>query len=244
MHTEIVNQDKKTLKTLLDSYNMNSAISEEEFDSAIGILCQYLLFDTSWEGYLDKFKQKIPILKDMPMLCKAHDCPYYSLCPVMRSIPKADHSKLLGTECRADKLYGAQMFTDIINELGILPENTTDIINVASLVRNLILRRRMDWDFAIEGIIQQEPGVIDQRTGQVYWKRVVNPLLKASEALDKQIAQLQKQLLADRQAKVSAAASFGGSNAKSIYEAMFGSAAVAITEEDPHNFVIEEEIEE
>lgn len=206
---------KEALDEVFKKVYLSDPLSEKEFESALDLLAQYLLFETKWEVDIVKNpkKRKVPILDDIPLICKANECLYADKCPVLKSIPKnSDRLKLVGTECRADRIYALEAFADFIKELQIDVDNTTDIINVASLVRNLILKRRIDWTLAIEGIMHKEPGVIDQRTGQVYWKAVVHPLLKVSEALEKQIAVLQKQLMADRQARASFAASLGKGN--------------------------------
>jgi hypothetical protein len=205
------NNDK--IRNLLSQLHSPNPLKETDFEDSVDMLAQYLLFGTKWETVITndpKARRKVPILGDVPLVCKAEDCPYAQKCPVLREIKvSADRLKLVGTECRADKIYAIEEFAAFVQDLQIDPEQTTDIINVASLIRLLILKRRIDWTLAIEGIMDKEPGVIDQRTGQVYFKRVVHPLLKVSESLEKQIAALQKQLMADRQARAALAASLG-----------------------------------
>jgi hypothetical protein len=208
-----MSKEKDKITEVLDKLFYADPISDNDFEDQMDLLAQYLLFGTKWESIITKnpkLRRKVPILGDIPLVCKATDCPYATKCPVLKGIPvNADKLKLVGTECRADKIYAVESFADFVKDLQIDPEQTTDIINVASIIRLLILKRRIDWTLAIEGIMDKEPGVIDQRTGQVYFRNVVHPLLKVSESLEKQIAVLQKQLMADRQARAALAASMG-----------------------------------
>jgi len=204
---------KEKISEIASQLNFTDPVSDTDFEDILDILAQYLLFGTKWESYAlsnPKVRRTLPILFDMPLICKANDCPYAPKCPILKNIKKsADKVKLVGTECRADKIYAMEEFAAFAKDLQIDPAQTTDVINVAGLVRLLILKRRIDWTLAIEGIMDKEPGVIDQRTGQVYFRNVVHPLLKVSESLEKQLATLQKQLMADRQARAALMASIG-----------------------------------
>ena len=209
----VVMNNKDKINNLLNKLHDSSPINQTDFEDSIDTLAQYLLFGTKWETVINnnpKARRKVPIIGDVPLVCKADDCPYAAKCPILKEIKlPTDRLKLVGEECRADKIYAIEEFAAFVQDLQIDPEQTTDIINVASLIRLLILKRRIDWTLAIEGIMDKEPGVIDQRTGQVYIKKVVHPLFKVSESLEKQIAALQKQLMADRQARAALAATLG-----------------------------------
>lgn len=241
--------NKDEIKDIVSKLNYTDPVTETEFDDAMDIVAQFLLFGTKWESTVlnsPKIRRKLPILNDLPLVCKSEDCPYATRCPILKKMPNSsDRLKLVGTECRADRIYSIEQFAAFVKELQIDPEQTTDIINVASLVRLLILKRRIDWTLAIEGIMDKEPGVIDQRTGQVYFRNVVHPLLKVSESLEKQIAVIQKQLMADRQARAALASTYGkGSDVlKDLFSGNFGSLE-ANNPIDAEFTVNDEEIEE
>ncbi len=206
-------RNKKEIRALAETIDFTDPVTEDEFEDAVDVLAQFLLFGTKWESVIlkdPKARRRVPIISDIPLICKADDCVYAKKCPILKGIKKQnDKLKLIGTECRADRLYAIQEFTAFVRDLQIDPEQTTDIINVASLVRLLIIKRRIDWQIAIDGIMDKEPGVVDPRTGQVYFRNVVHPLLKTSESITKQMQMLQKQLMADRQARAALASALG-----------------------------------
>lgn len=203
------NTRKDEITSLAKTLNFRDPITEEEFESALDILVQFLLFGTKWENLVlenPKIRKKIPVINDMPLICKANDCEYASKCPILKHLKKdQDRAALIGTECRADKIFAIEQLTAFVKELQIEPDQTTDILNVANLIGKLIVKRRIDWQLAISGLTEREVSAIDQRTGQVYHKTSANPLFKVSEGLEKQITTLQKQLVADRQARTSLA---------------------------------------
>lgn len=196
------------------SFNISAPSTEAEFDDALGTVMQFLLFGSKWDPVAIKDKRalkRIPILQDIPLICYVRDCPYANKCVVLRNVLPQDEVGLFGTECRADKLYAAETFSALIQDLEVAPENTVDLLNVASLVRLMIIQRRIDWSIALDGLTLREVATIDQRSGQAYTKMSSHPLLKEAERIQKQISVLQTQLMANRKERMNFAASVGKS---------------------------------
>lgn len=181
-------------------------LDEEEFDAR---LIQFLLGllkgispDSPWIAYLDKQTDfsNLEGLASVPMLCKADDCPYASVCPLMRSLKRDPEARkaLVGTECRVEKARIVKLFVQLVSDLKITPVQATDVLALTNLVRLYVLENRLIWDLGLYGMIESVPGVVAQRTGEVFYKREPNPAEKMLERIRKQIDSLNAQLLASR----------------------------------------------
>lgn len=219
-----------------------SAISEEEFEQAIEELTNSLLFDAEWTSVIEK--RVVPIIGDIPLVCKADTCPYAQKCPIIKNMNAFERRRLIDSNCRADRIYAAEQFTAWVKELRVTPDQTSDIVNVATLVRYLIIQRRISWALAIDGLIETEVATVNQRTGQAYMKRTIHPLFKEMDKVDNQIQKLQKQLLADRQSKMAAAQAIGGGS--DLLKELLTNRNLALpvqSQETEYNFITSEEPE-
>jgi hypothetical protein len=135
----------------------------------------------------------------------------------------SEQMKLVGTECRADKLYAVEQFAALVKELQINPDQTSDLLSVTAMIRHLIILRRIEWRLSIDDIMVKEPGIIDQKSGQVYWKEVSHPLMKEQERLENQVRKLRTELQASRKDRVAVAMSMGKGNEvlKSLFSSTF-----------------------
>jgi len=195
------------LAEIYKNFNLAEPCSDVEFTSALERVAQYLLFGTNWDSGIAI--KKLDFISDIPLTCKGMECPYATKCPVLRNMKKSDIPNLIGTDCRAERIFGLENFSAIVKELGISPEHTNDIINATAIIRLQIMQRRIDWHLAIDGMQLDEVATVNQRTGQAYSKRVTHPLFKEYEKLGKQIAALQSQLQASRKDKANLAATVG-----------------------------------
>lgn len=201
-----------TLLEAVDSFDISKYMSDEEFEEGLITLAALLLFGT--EYFPDRIRnkkilKKIPTLQDIPLLCKGDSCPYAPVCPVIRNLTSEQKKELEGKSCRDEQIYGIELFARLTKELSIEPEHTIDLMTATALVRDWILKRRYDRQIAIDGMMSEEPSVVDQRSGHVFWRDVVHPLHKLSETLDKQIKEKLSSLMASRKDRAALAAAMG-----------------------------------
>lgn len=206
---------KDKLELATKNFNPSSPATPEEFTNALEDLVSFLLFDIQvWQDYIvssRKVLRKFPLLKDLPMVCKGVNCPYAEKCDILRGAKENNtEDSLIGTDCRNEQLYAVQLFTDLVTELNIKPDQSTDILIVTNLIRLMILKRRIDWDISTRGMIIQEPVAVTI-TKEALFKKASHPLLKESEKIDRQINILFSQLVASRKDKIAVAAQLGRS---------------------------------
>lgn len=188
-------------------FSISAPQSLEEFETAVDYLCALLLFGSKWEEGMvrsPRLRREIPGLQDLPLVCKAHECPYAAVCPVLREMPQAQWRTLVGTPCRADVVYSTKLFADQVQSLNVGPEHSSDIISISNLIRYMIIQRRLDWELALRGMTEKRVDAINPVDGEVFWKSTPTELLKEMERVNKQIAVIQSQLAStrrDRQAQ-------------------------------------------
>lgn len=223
-----VQKHKNTLARRVNNFSLAAPITDKEFDTALDFLFNYLLFDVkSWQPELIKdptIRQEMPILSSFPLHCKGRGkpimtkvldeetgeeeeiptghykggCRYYEMCPIMRKLEPEQQEELLGKPCRVDQHEGVRLFSAQVKELNISPHETASIIQVAQLVRLLILQRRIDWELAYYDLAYDEVTTINPVTGAKIYQRQVNQLIKEGRAIENSINKLQSQLLATR----------------------------------------------
>lgn len=183
---------------LANKFDISAPATEEEFESSLDRLAAMLLFGTRWEAKLadsPRHRRNLPILGAIPLVCKGSECMFADVCEVLAKHPEPE--LLVGTRCRVEKDLILRSFTGWVHELDISPTATTDILNVASLVRLEILLHRIDWRMAICGFMDKIP-VFNSKTGAVHHIYQPTQLLKYSDDINKQIKSIQGQLMASR----------------------------------------------
>jgi len=210
-----INQVKQEITDKAELFDISAHLTDAEFEDAIENLAVFLLFDTLYEARVIKDRKilkRIPTINDIPLQCRADECPYATVCPVIRNLNEAQKRDLIGKPCRDERVYGIDMFARLVAELKVEPDHTVDLMLITSMVRDWLLMRRYDRQISIDGMIEEEPAVVDQKTGHVYWKRSLHPLHKLHETLQKQIAAKLNQLMASRKDRAALAAAMGKSD--------------------------------
>jgi len=210
--------DRKTRVQVIEEasrFDIAAPVSEEEFDTALDYVAQVLLFDTRWEEKVASkpySKANIMVLGSLPMICSGTACVYSSVCPILKAMTtNSQRMKLVGTKCRVEKEKALEAFSSWIHELDIAPEDTTDLLNLSLMIRNVITLHRIDWTIAMNGMYEQKVGGIVQKTGQVFYNKELSQLHKLAQDITKQQQSLHSQLVASRRDRVNLAASTGKS---------------------------------
>lgn len=198
-------------------------VTDEEFDHEIVAILQDTLHETEWNDKLTSSRnfKRLPGIAHIPLICKADECEFAAVCPIMRELKGDPHElekkeALRGTDCRVDRIESARIFSQWVRELQIKPGDTTDLLHVTSLVRLFILQRRVDWQLQMCGIMVDAVGGIMQKSERVIYQKVPNGLLKETKTIQDQINTLISQLNASRQDKIKS--KDGGDNFKLLLE--------------------------
>ena len=213
--TETPAEKKAELIKSVSKFSIKDLVSEEEFDSSLDRLAATLLFGTRWETPMisnPKMRRDLPMLDDMPLECKADDCEYARVCPILKAIQAHEKVKLIGTRCRVEKDLILKSFAAHVHELDIAPTASTDILNVASMVRLEVLLHRINWRMAIKGFMEPKVGAVIQKTGEIVWQDEPTMLFKHSADIGKQLSAIQSQLMASRKDRAALAGSKGATD--------------------------------
>ena len=194
------------MNTSLINFNWKTQYdTDTEFKDAIDALCTSVLGNLpEWSGKITGNPLRtIPLLNDIPMVCKGSECPFAVKCEVLRAVKDSPSEmlKLIGTSCRIEEVLIPKYFMDYLQLLQIKPVDIGDILEVANLVSLIVHRRRIELDISIHGI--NERMVVGVSQGKSIIQRTNNPSYKLLESINKQIASIESQLATSRKDRMS-----------------------------------------
>ena len=167
-----------------------------------------LVFEANWTDNavnINRLNDIVPHVRHSSLICKGDECPFAAKCSVLRSLPQGMKKVIVGTDCREERIYGVKTFVEWINNLNVSPDETPELLNLAQLVSDLILLRRIKMELAVyahHGSLIQEKSA-NPKTGEIYDSKLVqHPLIDAEDRINKRIESLQKRLIASRKDKM------------------------------------------
>lgn len=198
----------------LDFYLETLDLDEIDYDEALVEFLILLLKDTKWHNVIRTRKDisRIPVIHEIASTCYGEMCRYAPKCPVLKALKrdgKTDEA-IKNTDCRVDKVQAIRIFSQLIRDLNIGADETMDLLSAVSLVRLYIIRRRIDWIYAIDGQDQDVVSSIAQRSERPYYKKEANPLMAEADKIEKQIANIYSQLMASRKDRAQLMMQLGG----------------------------------
>lgn len=150
-------------------------------------------------------------LDTIPCVCQGKDkCPISRFCPIEDAIVE---SRFVGQCCPIEVVEAFKIFAGYVTSLGITPDDFVDIHQVVELIRLKLLERRFDLHNKDKSILVQDVAGIVQRTGEVVYRDIPNPLMREAREIRGDIEKMHSKLVASRLDKNKAAASLGGDKA-------------------------------
>lgn len=145
-------------------------------------------------------KIKTGAFTSIPMICKGPQCPFKDTCPYFQ-----DGTAPIGSPCPLELGMVRTFMADYIDRLEIDLDNWVELSQVRSLVDQEVQMIRKSKYLAKEDFIQENVVGIDS-DGDAVFKKEMHLAVDWEDRILKRQAQLYKQLLATREAKVKAGA--------------------------------------
>lgn len=130
------------------------------------------------------------------LICQDTACPYKKYCPLHIT----QEARPLGAPCPVEIKRMAQIIQGRVHELGIKPENFTDLESVAEVARLDIMIARSEMEIADTKLVIDNAVGIDAKGHPLYVK-VLNPAVQALEKFSMLKQRKLKELEATRRAK-------------------------------------------
>lgn len=131
----------------------------------------------------------------IPMLCKAHECPFYHVCQI------PEHMRVAGTRCLQETAAMVSRFESLCAELNITEEDQVDMGLVKDVVDIEIMLMRSDNRLAIDGDIIKDYFATTDVHGKKHFKEDVNYVVNTKMQLMEKKMKLLEKLYATRKDK-------------------------------------------
>jgi hypothetical protein len=134
-----------------------------------------------------QYRIKHGLNANIPMICKAHDCPFYDVCRVPIT------QRVVGELCLHEVAAMVSRFESLCTELDISPDDHVDMGLIKDVVDIEIMLMRADKRLALDGDIVKEYFATVDQNGRKHKKEDVNVAVDLKlRLMDKKMKLLEK----------------------------------------------------
>lgn len=185
-------------------------ISDEDFDkSLLGAMISVMDDLPDWTS--TAFKKKFPGLESGYIICKTEECPYASVCPIIRDINTkykyqkdkkfAALAELADKPCRLEQIEVGLYLANLLKEHHVTVADTSDQITILRIVKTVIQLNRIERELSVFGVSGEQVIGVNNKGVEIKDRRA-NDLLKTYTILDKNLLSMLSSLNATRKDKV------------------------------------------
>lgn len=148
--------------------------------------------------YLDDYFKRVrkSAAHNVVLMCKGHNCEIAHKCPLIALGKKTP----VGSPCPIETHAVEQMTKELVDDLGINPDNAVDMAQVGEIVRFALLEMRADIVFANSTVMTERVAGFDADGAPIFQDQL-NPIFSLYEKTSKAKEKLRASLIATREAK-------------------------------------------
>lgn len=162
----------------------------------------YLPNELGWDGpAISAVEEQLDIYDKVPITCKGQECIFAPDC-ILCKLGLVE--RWVGASCPIEIIANFRRFAGYINDLGVSPENFTDLQMINDLVRMQCIMARCDTLAGKENPVETSVVGKDVKSNLEHKLREPSSYYALQERLRKDINTIYKMLLASRQAKIEA----------------------------------------
>jgi len=148
---------------------------------------------------LEYVESCMTVFTNVPIKCKGHECPFKNSCPLIK------HNvveRAIGENCPVEIVDAFRYFAGYVVDLGIQPNDYTDIQMINDIVRLQLMINRCDKLLQNEDPISVIIEGVDAKTTLRHNNRGPHPLVVQQQMLRRDMDVLYQRLVASREARL------------------------------------------
>jgi len=171
----------------------------EGIGSGLATNDMYNVKDIDVKEAISAIVDNITSMKVLPKICDGDHCENKDYCPLYK-MNKAP----VGKFCPIEEELIAKLRYMFEEELGIEPTSVSERMLLNDLIEtHLYDVWRTNGPMMTKGVLVKVPAIVNEKTGNVYYKDAPNPMFKIKEELKKKKIEILKEFVATRKQKLS-----------------------------------------